>query len=85
MTDTLRDQKPAVPRAALALALAQGLLLWWCLAGMPDDRWPADDPRVMLPLVLLLAVLPLSLHLLWPFRRERVLHLAFAGVRCSSR
>lgn len=79
MTDTLRDQKPAVPRAALALALAQGLLLWWCLAGMPDDRWPADDPRVMLPLVLLLAVLPLSLHLLWPFRRERVLHLAFAG------
>jgi hypothetical protein len=44
---------------------------------MPDGRWPAGDPRAMLPLVLLTAVLPLSLHLLWPFKRERVLHLAF--------
>ena len=79
MTDAARDPKPSLPLAAIALALVQGLLLWWFLDGMPEDRWPARDPRVMLPIVLLLAVLPLSLHLLWPFRRERVLHLAFAG------
>jgi hypothetical protein len=77
MTDAARDPKPSLPLAALALALVQGLLLWWFLDGMPEDRWPARDPRVMLPIVLLIAVLPLSLHLLWPFRRERVLHLAF--------
>ena len=79
MTVIARDPKPAVPLTALALALVQGLVLWWCLDGMPEDRWPAGDARVMLPLTLLVAVLPLSLHLLWPFRRERVLHLAFAG------
>ena len=68
-----------LPLAALALALVQGLLLWWFLDGMPEDRWPAGDPRVMLPIVLLLAVLPLSLQLLWPFKRERVLQYALAG------
>jgi hypothetical protein len=77
MTDAARDPKPSLPLAALALALVQGLLLWWFLDGVPEDRWSARDPRVMLPIVLLIAVLPLSLHLLWPFRRERVLHLAF--------
>lgn len=77
MTDSLDDRKSAVPPAALALALVQGLLLWWLFTGMPDGRWPASDPRAMLPLVLLIAVLPLSLQLLWPFKRERVLHLAF--------
>ncbi|MFM7707280.1 MAG: hypothetical protein ACKO9D_04545, partial [Gammaproteobacteria bacterium] len=61
------------------LALVQGLLLWWLLSGMPADRWPAGDARVLLPPTLLIAVLPLSLQLLWPFRRERVLHVAFAG------
>ena len=79
MTDAARDPKPSLPLAALALALVQGLLLWWLLTGMPEGRWPAGDPRVLLPLTLLVAVLPLSLHLLWPFRRERLLHLAFAG------
>ena len=79
MTPSNGDPKPAVPLAALALALVQGLLLWWFLTGMPEGHWPAGDPRVMLPLVLLLAVLPLSLQLLWPFKRERVLQLAFAG------
>lgn len=79
MTPSNGDPKPAVPLTALALALVQGLLLWWFLTGMPEGHWPAGDPRVMLPLVLLLAVLPLSLQLLWPFKRERVLQLAFAG------
>jgi hypothetical protein len=77
MTDAARDPEPSLPLAAIALALVQGLLLWWLFTGMPDGLWPAGDPRAMLPLVLLIAVLPLSLHLLWPFRRERVLHLAF--------
>ena len=77
MTDAARDPKPSLPLAALAIALVQGLLLWWLSTGTPDGRWPAGDPRVMLPLVLLIAVLPLSLHLLWPFKRERVLYLAF--------
>lgn len=63
------------PLAALALALVQGLLLWWLFAGIPDGRWPAGDARVMLPLVLVIAVLPLSLQLLWPFKRERALQL----------
>lgn len=72
-----------LPLAALALALVQGLLLWWFLAGMREDRWPAGDPRVMLPIVLLLAVLPLSLQLLWPFKHERVLRSALAGVAVS--
>jgi hypothetical protein len=77
VTDAAGDPKPSLPLAALAIALVQGLLLWWLSTGTPDGRWPAGDPRVMLPLVLLIAVLPLSLQLLWPFRRERVLHLAF--------
>lgn len=70
---------PGVPIAAVAIALVQGLLLWWFLAGMPEGRWPSRDPRVMLPLLLLLAVLPLSLQLLWPFARRRLLQAVLAG------
>lgn len=79
MDDAATPGPTRLPLVALAIAFAQGLLLWWFLTGMPDDRWPSGDARVLLPLLLLLAVLPLSLQLLWPFARRRVLQIALAG------
>ena len=68
-----------MPLAALAVAIVQGLLLWSLVAAGEAGRWPATDPRVMLPLALLALALPLTLQLLWPFARQRLLQVALAG------
>lgn len=68
-----------VPFAALAVALAQGLLLWWLVAGGGTGRWSITDPRLLLPLTLIVLVLPFSLQLLWPFAQQRLLQAALAA------
>ena len=79
----MTDPKDPSPRAkppypALALALVQGLLLWALSESVEAARWPATDPRAMLPVTLLLLMLPLTLQLLWPFVGRRLLQGALA-------
>jgi hypothetical protein len=79
MTGTPRDPNPGLPRAAIALALLQGLLLWSLFWSVDAERWPGTDPRALLPLTLLALLLPITVHLFWPFLRHRLLQAALIG------
>lgn len=68
-----------IPPSALAIALVQGLLLWLLAAADDAERWPSTDPRALLPIILLVLVLPITLQLLWPFARQRLLQVSLAG------
>ena len=68
-----------IPPTALAIALGQGLLLWLLTAADDAGRWPSTDPRAWLPLTLLALVLPITLQLLWPFARQRLMQVSLAA------
>lgn len=79
MAGTPRDPNPTLPRATIALALLQGLLLWSLFWSVDAERWPGTDPRALLPLTLLALLLPITVHLFWPFLRHRLLQAALIG------
>lgn len=58
---------------ALLLALLQASVLWGLHEALKFGSWPANEPAMLPSLYLVTVVVPMTLWLLWSYRRERIL------------
>lgn len=71
---------PAVSRSAFLLGLLQALALWALHESVAHARWPATAPGWLMASYLLAVAVPLTLLMLWTYRRAWTLWIAAAGI-----
>lgn len=62
------------------VALLQALGLWFLHDAVMSDRWPSQDPGLLISSYLVVIAAPLTLVLLWTHRAQRILWTVVVGV-----